>query len=61
MKIGKWNVFVCRKSCDVFKYFNNDKNCYMLIKKLFKCMFIKYLLYIGKFWFIINEGKLWNY
>lgn len=32
MKIGKWNVFVCRNSCDVFKYFNNDKNCYMLIK-----------------------------
>lgn len=32
MKIGKWNVSACSNSCDVFKYLNNDKNCYMLIK-----------------------------
>lgn len=57
MSVGYTGIVVIPVvNCDVLKYLNNDKNCYMLIKKLSKRAFTKYLLHIGKLWSITNEG-----
>lgn len=46
-----------RNSCDVLKYFKNDKNCYMLLKELSKRSFKKHLLHICKLWSVTNDPK----